>query len=449
MLVPLILLSCSSRDELVCRDCSLILISIDTLRADHLGCYGYDRPTSPNIDALAERAVRFANATSPSFRTAESHMSMFTGVYPSVHGVMTALDRSGRKTRVPDAIPVVTETLRRAGFTTAAFTGGGNVGPAFGFNRGMDTYDSVDEPSWRKTFERARAFVRTTSERYFLFIHTYHVHDPYLPDPPWRDAFDPGYAGNIEADRAALVGSQGADYWLAHDRFWARVDGRLAADVRHLAALYDGEIREVDDEIGSLLAASQPARTVVVLTSDHGEQFGEHGGFLHDHIYEELTHVPLLIAGPTIPRGRTIEPRVSLVGLAPTLLDLLGIQSDPAAAYQVASLVPVVRGAAGPDAIFSERPDELAALIWDGKKLIVPLAGRPAPLQLFDLASDPSEKHDVGQRAPYAAAMRARFAEIALSNRALRERLVPPGAQQPAVLDDATQQQLRGLGYLR
>jgi arylsulfatase A-like enzyme len=323
---------------------NVILISIDTLRADHLGCYGYERPTSPVIDSLATRGVRFEWAFAQATFTLPSHMTLFTSLYPTVHDVIN------RDRRLPGERTTVTEALQEAGYRTAAFTDGGFVGGRYGFNQGFERY----RDRWTLiagAVPRALDWVSKIPRRepFFLFLHCYDVHDPYLPPSPYREMFtDPAYDGGFVPTTGAL----------------SRIRDRLAEDpdathdltdddVAHMVALYDGGIRYTDGWLGRFFAGLRRAGvaddTWIILTSDHGEEFTEHGSVLHERLYHTVTHVPLLVVPPGgLERPVVRSEIVELLDVAPTLTEIAGAPAIRDA--QGASLVSLL----GPPAVPGE-----------------------------------------------------------------------------------------------
>ena len=297
-----------------------IVISIDTLRADHLGAYGYERDTSPFFDSLAERGVLFENAVVQLPGTLPSHMSIFTGLNPREHGVYP-----------PDGllsprIATLPEVFAREGFRTAGFTEGGYMSGHYGFARGFETFsDQVEGEAddVETTFERGREFLAALepSERFFLFLHTYAVHDPYWPPKEYRHRFrttpPPGGFPPTGANLSAVN------------------RGKLSVtpeQVEYFKDLYDGSIRYVDDVlaswIGELEAMGLLDETTLIITSDHGEEFLDHGMMVHEQIYHENLHVPLLVLHPKIQGGERIPELVRSIDLAPTLYRIAGIAAD-------------------------------------------------------------------------------------------------------------------------
>jgi arylsulfatase A-like enzyme len=322
----------------------VLLISIDSLRADHVSAYGYksktrpEIPTTPTIDQLvANRGVLFTDASSSTSWTLPSHLAMLTGRPDELHGVRALPDR------LPDEVPMLQERLLEAGWRTAGFWSGPNLHPWFGFDRGFERYVDCSahpvadpevfdlaDPTGDQTEVVAlhsASHVGITGpqvvdafdawmdevdkdEAFFGFVHLWDVHYDYEP-PAEFDVFDPDYRGKVD-------GRNFGDIKLA---------AGATADLNHLIALYDGEIRFTDHNIRRILMRLDEAgrldNTLVIITSDHGEAFGEHGRLGHKHgLHTEETHVPLLMRYPErIPAGHVVRDPVSLVDLAPTVLE--------------------------------------------------------------------------------------------------------------------------------
>ncbi|HXU46334.1 MAG TPA: sulfatase [Thermoanaerobaculia bacterium] len=309
---------------------NLIFVIIDTLRSDHLSAYGYARKTSPELDRFARGALLFRNAFSAATWTLPSTASLMTGLYPDQHGVL----------QLPDVLPptavTLAERLRALGYRTAAFTDGGFVDPEWGFAQGFDRYDSTRGPAWepkdvRKVAGPASRWISSVrTAPYFLFVHTYEVHQPYLNSEGLANAYLP-----------EGVSRQGCAI-----EFPSRLPPR---EVARLVALYDGEIRRADRylaEVWRAIATSPGApRTAILVTSDHGEEFQEHGNLDHGlgKVFDENVRVPLILK---LPEGKTgtIETPASGIDVLPTFLDLAGAGRDEIAALPGRSLLPIAEG---------------------------------------------------------------------------------------------------------
>ena len=427
---------------------SLLLISIDTLRADRLGAYGYARPTSPTLDArLAREGTLFEDVYSQSPKTTPSHMTLFTSLYPSVHGV-ELWDAAQAGHVLNPAVHTLAEVLKAAGWDTAAFTGGGNVHRSRGFDHGFDVY--------RHSQQLARALTWLDAHRghrFFLFFHTYQVHDPYLPPPRWQAEFvQDGDARLLE--RVERLRQRGGGWDRAHRVFWEGISPADTGARRTLSALYDAGIRTMDETtLGPLLdrldTLGLAGDTLVVFTSDHGEAFGEHGAYLHDDLYAGTLRVPLVLRFPgRVPVGRRIPDRVRLLDVMPTVLELLGVPAP--AGLQGRSLAPLLHdGAALPaPPAMSEYSNQTVGRTFEsirqGDGAYIVDGGRE---QLFDLRADPGEEHDLAPSGPPAlGALRAELTRWREACRPLAAHLGPRG---PGITADAeTAARLRALGYL-
>jgi arylsulfatase A-like enzyme len=297
-----------------------ILISIDTLRADHVGAYGYPRPTTPFLDSLARRGTLFEEAYSQFPSTLVSHMSMLTGLYPREHGVMPP-----NSVLAPE-VETVAEVFQRGGFRTAGFTEGGYVSGRFGFRRGFDEFVSRDRNHNRpveNTFRQGTGFLEGLGarDRFFLFLHTYAVHTPYdaparYRQPFWPGAPPPGAPGEPITGAALTALSAGGERLPRPAIDW-------------LEALYDAGIRQTDEVLERFFADLERLGlandVTVIITADHGEEFLEHGRFNHTQVYRESLHVPLLVVHPDSRAAVRHGGVVQLVDLAPTLYELARI----------------------------------------------------------------------------------------------------------------------------
>jgi arylsulfatase A-like enzyme len=268
-----------------------VLISIDTLRADHLGCYGYGRPTSPFLDSLARRATLFEEAYAQFPSTLVSHMSMFTGLHPREHGVFPP------SSVLSPEVETLPEAFQRHGFRTAGFTEGGYVSGRFGFRRGFDEFVARNRNRNRPiegTFRRGVRFLEGLGkdDRFLLFLHTYAVHTPYDAPERYREPFWSGGPppGAIPATGPALTRQNALGEPLSQPA------------VAWLTALYDAGIRQTDEVLQRFFADLERLglddEVTVVVTSDHGEELQDHGRFNHTQVYREVLRVPLLVIHP-------------------------------------------------------------------------------------------------------------------------------------------------------
>ncbi len=377
---------------------SVILVVVDTLRADHLGLYGYDRPTSPTLEAWAAEGRVFEHALSPAAWTLPSFSSIYTGRWPLIH-------QGGRNgPRVPDGsptqlaplehVPMVAEHLQEESILTMATVTNGFLDPAYGMARGFDVYDVEELPGigvYRPAADivsRALELVDDAGgQPFFLVVHLMDPHQLYDAPPPFRGI----WTGDIESDFTLPV----RDY---NGR--SRLEDLLPADRDFIIAAYDEEIAYVDAQLGVLrqgLADRGLLETsLVIFTSDHGEELFEHGGYQHGHaLWQELVHVPMVVWGPGIEPGRDQTP-VSLVDIAPTVLDWMGV--DATMPLDGVSLLPtlVAGDVLPPRSLFAEgnrRGTPQSAIVQWPQKMIIDHA--EGERDVYDLAEDPRERESL------------------------------------------------------
>ena len=409
----------------------ILLVSIDTLRRDHVGAYGYGPPTTPRLDALAREGVFCEDAVSPSSWTLPAHLSMLTSVDPGAHG---GLDMSHGFNR---RVPTLAALLHQAGFATDAVTSHLYVSAVYGLDDGFDHLDFHQDRKATDVANRAMdALDRIGDRPFFLFLHFYDPHWHYEPPENTRKIFDTSYTGTIT----------GRLQDFSHrDR-----KSVSPADLAHLVALYDGEIRYVDDELGRVFdhvrARGLDRGTLVLVTSDHGEEFLEHGSWEHQKtLYEEVVRIPLLFSGPgVVPRREAAQ--TSLLDVAPTALTWAGVPVP--APMQGRSLL----ARAGDREGYGETDHTVdgthklflraGARRW---KTILSLDREGASVrgeEWYDLSVDPGESRSVPPPSATADAMR----RVALERwKAARRR----GAGAPAVnLSPEQRERLRALGYV-
>ena len=470
LLLSLLLFSCGQQNDREETRPNLLLISVDTLRADRLGCYGYDRPTSATIDRLAEEGVLFENAFATSPKTTPSHMSIMTGLYPRAHNVyMWAHDETGNYSgkTLSQNIPTLAEILKENGYTCAAFTGGANVAAKIGFGRGFEIYDEESDTV------AAVSWLRENDNRpFFLFYHTYYTHSPYLPPPPYDTKYDPDYSGRIPT-RKELMGELGmaeGESWMGiweafHKSFWARVDINDPEDRDHLNALYDGSIEYVDSTFINKLIETLKARdildkTLVVFTSDHGEEFYEHGRLEHESIYREVAQVPLIMRLPArLPAGKSIGQLVRSIDIMPTILALLGISLETP--IQGEDLLPAITAGRelglvahadfndyGPRVVESVRSGPWFFLMDQRDIPAGEERRRPLPrfFKLFHTGDDPGERRDLsGDHPEVVAELGTRLREVRIESS--KKHAEEGGEQKAGAMDRWDVERLKALGY--
>ncbi len=421
---------------------NLVLISIDTLRADHLGCYGYPLPTSPALDRLAEEGVLWERALANSPWTLPSHASILTGLFPRSHGVISS------SATLPEQIPTLASVLAAAGFQTLGLVNSPQLLSRHGLDRGFTTfkYFPAREEGRRirsahHQVDQAITWLAASEQPFFLFLHNYDVHSAYDPSPEFANIFARPFAGQMQATTAELIAVRQGKTTLS------------AAALKHVIDLYDGGIREVDSALSRLFgffeSSGLAANTVIILTSDHGEELLDHGGVLHGRtMYRELLHVPLIMRGPGVAAGRRVDRLAQPSDILPTALAMLGIAAPQKRDGQ--SLIAATRDQAerilGERWAFAEadhnRPegDNTLAMVQNERfKLILDLSSDRT--ELFDHQRDPDERSDL-----------ARFEPDTV--RHLRSRLdqyLAHGQRQTAEaspLSERDREELRALGYL-
>jgi len=446
----------------------VVFVLVDALRADRLGCYGNPRNTSPNMDALAAESTLFTNAIAPSPWTLPTMATIWTSLHPTVHGAIRMSDLMTQNVRPVTALDESRETfaevLRGNGFRTAAFIDGSYPRKAFGLAQGFEVFLDAELPGIRLNVEAMFDWLdRERPKKFFAYVHTVEVHSPYSPAklrPPktevqdlvWqrnahvlaeeRDRykqfdFNPDYEGKIDG------------YWTVAKRIRRNIDPLPEQDLEHLFALYDRGVAYTDYWLGELIqglkARGLDERTLLVITSDHGDELLDHGGVEHgETFYDEMIRVPLIMRVPGLATGRTVEEQVGLVDLMPTMLELLRIPHD--LFLQGRSFVPLLEGASYQEApVFSEasiNPGQRSVRTRDWKYIEL-----RSKRELYDLRNDPRETRNLCGRdeqrcADFAAKLRAWQAE----NTRIAKQLALPEAPK-AEVDEETRERLRALGY--
>jgi arylsulfatase A-like enzyme len=436
---------CSPVDERS-RGANVLLVSIDTLRADHLSVYGYERPTSPNLERLAGEAVVFERFFQNGGWTLPSHMTLMTSLHPRVHDVRP---RNGRV--LPAERRTLAEVLTDAGYLSAGFADAGWLKGEFGFEQGFQVYDD-EGGRFQAILPRARAWLRDHHrERFFLFLHTYDVHSQPEKLPyscPGEDLHR--FTADMDVDFDGCVDGRCATNYLKWVLGQVVENGVDLADLiapermAYLVALYDGCIRYVDARLGELFGLLRELGvyddTLIVVLSDHGEEFGEHGAIMHRVWgHEETARVPLLMK---LPGGRLGGTRVrgmgALVDVMPTILDVVGL--EPPAEAEGMSLMPLATGTgAGRDRIDLDTSLRTERWKWVTQ-------GR----RLYDLRRDPGEQHNVRrQRRKVADALSRELRARQLRHEATRRALEARDRGEPPVALEADEREaLRALGYL-
>ncbi len=430
----------------------MLLITIDTLRADHLGLYGYRRATSPHLDAFARRAVVFEQAYTYWPKTRGSFVALLTGRMASQTGY------GNSHPLLLEFNPTLAGVLKAAGYRTLAVVDNPNVAASLGYAKGFDVYRETWDPreGLATEMEKARAItaegVRILGEArpeqpFFLWLHYVNPHAPYQPPPPYDTAF------LDEDSRRGPVLPAVNGYHGGVARQWAREGKTLGWYV----AQYDGEIAAADAEVGRVLdaLAASPAapHTLVVVSSDHGESLGEHD-YYFDHgenLFDPCLRIPLLVAGPGVRAGARTALLASTLDLVPTILDALKVSYPPDLAGE--SLLPATRGEEQPSRPRLQGQNDRQLLGAWGRRFKVVAAPGPggAAYTLYDRERDPGETSDVSRAQPDRLREERRELELfreRIDGWALRTRRLLEGNTQSATLDPAACERLKALGYV-
>ncbi|MGQ9618826.1 MAG: sulfatase [Candidatus Aminicenantia bacterium] len=424
----------------------IILISLDTFRRDYMGIYSGDRFITPEIDKLAKDSVVFENAYAQSSWTLPSHTSIFTGLFPVNHFTNTA------RNKIPDAILTLPQILKFRGFVNFAYTGGCYVSARHGFCKGFDLYKEGDgfqlPDSSTPIYERASSFLSNSKgKNFFLFLHTYQFHDPlFSPNDVKEEVFKDKKLIWDLLFLNQLLKKKGSKPFTKEE-------------IENIKLLYRAEAKTIDKHlIGPLIRKLREEglydETMIILTSDHGDEIMEHGGFLHGNtLYNELIRIPLIIKFPYQKfKGKRISKNVRHVDLAPTILDFLGFEPSK---YPMdgESLIPLIKGKENKERpIFSEiyYPKEKldappsSAIILGNFKLIFngKFSGNPElQYELYDLSKDPEEKKNI-------------YSESQEAFKILKELLEEykkkaSDFSEKIVISDELREKLKALGYLQ
>lgn len=443
-----------------CEGASVLLVSVDTLRLDALGCYNKSIASTPNIDKFAAESVVFDQAIAASNYTAPSHATMLTGASPAVHGVFNSVLSTPRK--IPTTLATLAEKLKNRGYDTRADTGGGYVIPAFGFDRGFDIFTSEYCPTDAKITAAIEWFAsRPAGRSGFYFLHTYEAHAPYLPEQAEAERIYQRFRGSTIRDRVKEILAFSPDQRLSRGHGILFKDSKKLTDddIYDLRILYSNAVARIDAAFGRLVDGLRGKRlldrTIVILASDHGEEFREHNNLQHESIYDEVARVPLCVRLPGgVQAGRRVSITFPAVNLTPTILDMLGIETPNN-----------VDGRSRADLLYGNEfgaLDEVAFASYFSGEEILGHAARTPRLKLlklystlkrdatryFDLRGDPRElKPQLNSpRADFRDLERRLNAETSLWN-TLRAIFAPGAAT--GQLNDRELNDLKNIGYLK
>ena len=437
---------------------SLLLITIDTLRADHLGTYGYSRPTSPRIDALASRGVVFEKAYATLPRTTQSIATILTGLYPKHH------QARGLFSYLPPGNTTLAEILRERGYATRAVVSNIFLQPGKGFEQGFESYSNprsrFDGDSAAQITAEALGLLGGLQGRpFFIWVHYLEPHWSYEPEERFVQRFDPGYQPSPTMRELREGRFRKGDLIFSNPL--------APRDREHLVACYDAEIAQVDEQVGLLLDGIPAAlrdNLLIVLTADHGESLCEHGYcFAHgETLYDDTLRVPLIFSLPgRLPAARVASANVSLLDVAPSILQILGLPGRPG--MDGLPLLPGEPGSAPASRralLFAETDYQLIhsanpryflpgargrwSAVRRGALKLVTIPREPAPLfELFDLTRDPGEAAPRGlEDSPEAAALQSDLQAWADAGEGA-------GGDLEEALTEEQKERLRSLGYLQ
>lgn len=430
---------------------NLLVITVDTLRADHLSCYGYHRNTSPIMDEFAEQGVLFEQVTCQSSQTLPSHASIFTGSNPRTHKAISHESPLG-----PD-LKTLAEMLQDRGYKTGAFISSHALDSDYGLDRGFDTYWEIHKELTNEeragyhlrqldpTTEAATSWLREhRQEGFFLWIHWFHPHRPYNPPDRFKDAFASGYTGSATSTPEFIM------------KVWCREVELTQADIDYLVGCYDGEIAFTDNQVGAILdqldSLGLRENTIVIITADHGEILYEHEHYFgHDiALYDECLMIPLLVEAPALEITSTrVKQLIQSIDILPTVLDLLKIAHPDG--LEGKTLIPLIGGGDGSTAeyCFSETfpfpekcPPRHAVRTADAKLIWKEVNSGEMVKEFYDLAGDPGETRNLyGEHPDFAADLDSVLTVW-----------IAPGGLHPARIPSARESGrwriLRSLGYV-
>lgn len=480
LLCTLLLVACSPQEDVTQSTVksfvydsppNVVVFVIDTLRADRLGCYGNSNQPSPTIDQFAKDGILFERAWAPSPYTATSHASLFTSTYPATHGIWNRQRLESKDGDIFPALPAsavtLAEVMRDSGWQTAAIAGGGYVNERRGLAQGFDYFNSktlgavnrIDHAiNWLKN-------KRNQEQPFFMFLHTYEVHYPYLPDEEHINRFDAEYQGPLRkavSDARVFVD----DYMAknpnkspigpAQKQFFKPLfenENFSERDKEFVFALYDAEIAIVDEQFAkfqtALKAQGLDENTIIIITSDHGEELWEHDYFGHHRVWDEVMHIPMMVQLPKHDGETRRQDSIDLVDVMPSLLSELSLDIPDCAVGQSISF------RTKPES-FEERvhvhqanwpKDRQAWRLGNNKVHFFPDEGLAA--ESYELSSDPTEKNNTNDQ-EWITRGRTGLGQFMDASNRLRESCgLFPVFHSLGSFTDEMREELAGLGYIQ
>lgn len=439
---------------------NVIMIVVDALRHDGLSCFGNARKTSPNIDSLARKGIIFENAVSASGSTPGAMGAIMASRYPLFVSDIFNEDQTeiidcgytrfrseqDKPGCYPDGMPTLASILKEYGYETAGFSSNPFLTRELNFARGFDSYEEFPgEENW-KPYPNAETvttsvidrFSRMRRSKFFMYIHYMDVHHPYSSLHPFGETFGQDFI------KGKSDGEIDSEWFHSKDPVYLRKISR------HARAMYDSQIRFLDFQLGRLFKTLRRKgilkRSLVLILSDHGDEFLEHGGTVHyPKLYEELVRIPLIMYCPQIAKAEGVSRLVRSVDVLPTVLDALGIETGHE--FDGSSLIPVIRGddAVFPDYAYMDAPP-FRAVRTEKWKLI--RNERTSRIELYDLADDPFERNDVADSNPSVTSDLLDRLDAVVARLGSASRIDPFSAGEGSEMSEEITKKLKGLGYL-
>jgi arylsulfatase A-like enzyme len=414
----------------------VILISIDTLRADFLGSYNKRWKTTPNLDRFAAENLLFTNVVSQAPSTAISHKSIFYSLYPAIH-------KTSKESVPMEKQKSPIEVLQRSGFKTAAFVGGAQLSRKLGFARGFDTYW---EPAGKRGPEEQKQNLKeieplafdwlrqNRTDKFFLFLHTYEVHRPYDPPQRYVDRFVERYDGNVERK-----GNCGATYYNKRPM--------SAEDYEYIRQLYSAGVAYVDDFMARLLthlkALNLYDHTMIIFISDHGESLGERGYVGHNQLYNVQLQIPLIIRLPGA-EARRIESPIEAIDIMPLIFSVFRLEPD--IPFQGIDLLPIIVDAKEPprDRVrISEQNDRVR--VQKGTLVYLFSRSNPDRNEMYDLQKDPEERNNLFRKSSETINFKGVYFRMLQDARQISSQFI--SKREEPQIDRELEEQLKALGY--
>jgi arylsulfatase A-like enzyme len=398
--------------EPLCKNCNVLVIALDAVQAKHVHYLGAKNPTTPNLDRLAKQGYAFHQAISPASWTVPAYLSVFSSMYPSSHGLVNRYTEFTKEKKTQDnfvkrqpQLQTMAQIFKANGYKTGGFTGDAGISAILGYDKGYDKYtDETQFGGLENSTDKALKWLSETKpEKFFLFVHGYDSHGQFALPGGFKSRFQKTenktkYKGTKE-EQAEIreAGLAGKPVKLTDE------------DIEFWRTWYDGKIADADERVGKLLSALEKGgylkNTVIVVFSDHGTEFYEHGRFDHGYsLYDELIHVPYIIKLPNQKAGKEIKQQVGTISTLPTLMDVVGFKADEILRSQMqgTTLLPYLQGkGAGGNDVYIEtdyrnHSHKRALRSADGWKYIQTLENGTE--ELYNLKTDPAEKINLNEK---------------------------------------------------